>query len=154
MRPWNKKRQETYGLGLATIILLVLPKKSHEKRQYFPVHWTLWNVLRFYYSRMIQVAFKGVYLGGHWASGRGEMIWFDFLPFVPIIFPSRGRVSTFAFKLLTWIKLIHCKPYTFPVLVSTNGCMFLLRVETVWFYDAVAKFPAQPIISPLGQEAL
>ena len=42
----------------------------------------------------------------------------------------------------------------FPVLVSANGCMFLLRVETAWFYDAVAKFPAQPIISPLGQEAL
>ena len=34
MRPWNKKRQETYGLGLATIILLVLPKKDKEKNSH------------------------------------------------------------------------------------------------------------------------
>ena len=100
MRPWNKKRQETYGLGLATIILLVLPKKSHEKRQYFPLHWTLWNVLRFYYSRMIQVAFKGVYLGGHWASGRGgnDLVWFP--PLRPNYFPISWQSFYFRFQVV------------------------------------------------------
>ena len=100
MRPWNKKRQETYGLGLATIILLVLPKKSHEKRQYFPLHWTLWNVLKFYYSRMIKVAFKGVYLGGHWASGRGgnDLVWFP--PLRPNYFPISWQSFYFRFQVV------------------------------------------------------
>ena len=49
---------------------------------------------------MIQVAFKGVYLGGHWASGRGgnDLVWFP--PLRPNYFPISWQSFYFRFQVV------------------------------------------------------
>ena len=96
--PWNQCVVLCFDLSQNSLTYKKdIIKKIIWGKAVFPV---LWNVLKFYYSRMIQVAFKGVYLGGHWASGRGgnDLVWFP--PLRPNYFPISWQSFYFRFQVV------------------------------------------------------
>ena len=92
-----------------------------------------------YYSRMIQVAFKGVYLDGHWASGRGgnDLVWFP--PLRPNYFPISWQSFYFRFqvvdmnitKQLWQLQALHISCFSINqwmhVFVAGRSCVVLWR---------------------------